>query len=100
MAWASCLKATAAVKVVAAADTGLRKQETFTCDSHTEGQKQNYGVKTSACCLLSGEPPSAPSPFHSCHGPALCNPLRKCHALSAMVGRGHATQAGALDTVS
>lgn len=38
--WDSCLEMAAAVKV-AAAGTGLTKQETFTCDSHTEGQSES-----------------------------------------------------------
>lgn len=33
---ASYLEVAAALKAVAAADTGLKKQETFTCDSHTK----------------------------------------------------------------
>lgn len=99
MDWA-CLEVAAAVKVATAAGTGLTKQETFTCDSHTEGQSE-VSVKARATGVFSGEPPSAPPLFHSFkkswHNPALWNPPRKCHGLPAMVGRGHATQAGSLD---
>ena len=57
--WDSCLEMAAAVKVVAAAGTGLTQLETFTCDSRSEGQKQNYSVKARAHCVFSGEAPSA-----------------------------------------
>lgn len=86
---AHCLEVAAAVKVVAVPDTGLEKQDTFTCESH-QGPEAKLQCENQSRLSLFGEPPPSPSLFYCWAMAQPSRTLQESACLPTVVGRGYA----------